>query len=752
MRGKIFITIAAGIVVVVLVALGWWWFLYHAPSTAPQSTGSFGTAQNKSSSGASGSTAQTNIGYPTIPVGQHVRTIAPGTYTFTAADGSSLGSYAVSFSDQYPNGYTITAVGKAAAFVPGTYTIGSLGTYTISDSGSSGTSTSVFSVDSTSVSFSTSTSDTGNVNTSGVDWLSGGSSTTSTDAGTVFNPTAINQVDASNPTGSGILPNISGSTSSSGSGASGALASLAAAGLIGAATCGAAQLFQTGATAAGAGAGAGAGAAAGGVGVAAGAAKTAISVQTVDFGNYVAQGAVASALGGLLGSIKGGDIAKFSVDDFWSCLTRSIAKIVLNQMTNSIVNWINNGFNGSAAFVTNPTQFFGAIADQAAGQYIQSSALSFLCSPFQLQIRIAIAQSYARRNAQQCTLSKIIGNVNGFMSGNFSAGGWPGLLAYTTIPTNNPYGAYAYAAIGLNASVQTALTNQQNELSLGNGFLDFKKKQNCNTYSESSKPDASASKSVEALPNSGSDTGQTQYEVCDLVHTTPGHVIADALGATNSSTFTELDVAKSFDEIISALITQLVTRTLQSGLSNLSGANGYSSNFYTQDQLQTQSDSQALALQMQGDTLIAQNYGGVEQGSISDIQNAQSQLNDLYNCWSSVAAASSTDQATATTNAQTASSTIAQLQTQVDAYNNEITRANSAITLLEELESSALSAASTDDVNATTNQYHSAQSQGQLISQTDLTTAQQNRTTLQSQMDALNQQTALGLQQCHATQ
>ena len=35
------------------------------------------------------------------------------------------------------------------------------------------------------------------------------------------------------------------------------------------------------------------------------------------------------------------------------------------------------------------------------------------------------------------------------MNGNFSQGGWPGLLSFTTVPTNNPYGAFAYAQVGL---------------------------------------------------------------------------------------------------------------------------------------------------------------------------------------------------------------------------------------------------------------------------------------------------------------
>src|SRR6185437_15716860 len=134
---------------------------------------------------------------------------------------------------------------------------------------------------------------------------------------------------------------------------------------------------------------------------------------------------------------------------FAGCITNVLAKAALQQITASVVNWINSGFNGQPSFITNYQQFFTNVADLAAGQFIQGAGLSFLCSPFKLQIKIAIAQSYANRGSQSCSLTSVIRNIDSFMSGNFSQGGWPGLISLTSIPTNNPYGAYAYGQIGL---------------------------------------------------------------------------------------------------------------------------------------------------------------------------------------------------------------------------------------------------------------------------------------------------------------
>lgn len=441
-----------------------------------------------------------------------------------------------------------------------------------------------------------------------------------------------------------------------------------------------------------------------------------------------------------------------TTNTFWGCLARTVARVALNQITNSVVNWINSGFgadggpgSGSPAFVTNPTQFFNNIANQSAGHFIKGSALSFLCSPFQLQIKIAIAQSYANRNsAFSCTLTKISRNIQNFMRGDFNAGGWPAMLSFTTAPTNNPYGAYIYANVGIAYTVQTAVGEQRRVLSLGNGFLDFKQKQKCRNTP--TREDASESKSVTEI---GDPEGGGSYEVCDLVTTTPGWVIAGRLGATQDSTLDQLSLAKSFDEILTALISQLITRTLQGGLLNLSGQNGYASNFYTPEELRAQREAQTLLGQLQNDTTMAQSMGGIKQGSITDIQSAQRQLHALVSCWTGVAARGN---AQAGTIAAAASSTIQSLETRVRAYNDQIQRANDVITALIEFQSRALSAGSQGDLDIIAQDYQSARSQGRVITTGDITDAQQDRTTLQSQMAALNQQTSTSLSQCNANQ
>jgi hypothetical protein len=436
---------------------------------------------------------------------------------------------------------------------------------------------------------------------------------------------------------------------------------------------------------------------------------------------------------------------------FLDCITRSVGRAVVNQITSSVVNWINGGFNGSPSFVQNYQQFFANVADLAAGEYIKGSALSFLCSPFQLQIKIAIAQSYANRNngrGASCTLSSATKNINNFINGNFNSGGWPALLNLTTIPVNNPYGAYAYAQIGLNNAQQQALANANKNITPG-GFIGYVQTYDCKAGGTGSNNQYINNSSFLSPPQAAAQICPSN---CKCKTATPGSVIESTLNSTESSTLNQLNLAKSFDEILSALITQLITKTLQQGLSNISGTQGYASNFLTPDQQQAQSAGNDFLTTLQAAQQVSQQYGSTEQGSINDIQNAQNALSNLSNCWETIATSEgtySTAQRTqAANNASTTQTQITSLEAQVAVRNNNITRANESIVAIQTLQSQTLQITSTTDLSTVQTNFNNAVSSGQIITQANVTQAQQDRATLQSQLSTLNTQTATSLAQC----
>ncbi|KKW42985.1 MAG: hypothetical protein UY93_C0006G0006 [Parcubacteria group bacterium GW2011_GWA1_56_13] len=129
------------------------------------------------------------------------------------------------------------------------------------------------------------------------------------------------------------------------------------------------------------------------------------------------------------------------------------------------------------------------------------------------------------------------------------------------------------------------------------------------------------------------------------------------------------------------------------------------------------------------------------QGSINDIQNTQQLLHTLADCYSrkgDTAEASSTQEI------------ITNYDNSIATHNASITKANQSIALLQDLQTQTLSVASAADVAAVTARFNDALGSGAIITQADVTTASQDRTTLQSYLAGRNNTTQSALQQCNA--
>ncbi len=239
-------------------------------------------------------------------------------------------------------------------------------------------------------------------------------------------------------------------------------------------------------------------------------------------------------------------------------IASGLAKLMLKSMTQSILTWINSGFQGSPAFVTDLEQFLKDRVDQTVGEFIYNdSNLNFLCSPFQLDVKIALATTYRQEAHEgldvQCTLSGVTDNVEGFLNGSFSEGGWESWFEVTQNTVNTPTGAYLEAEAEMYARIVDDQGNTIRELDWGEGFLSFK---------VCSDTDAAT----------GAETG------CDI--TTPGKVIADQLTVSLESGQQALIEADEINEIIGALFAQLAQQAI-TGVNGLLGLGGssYSSNY-----------------------------------------------------------------------------------------------------------------------------------------------------------------------------
>lgn len=249
----------------------------------------------------------------------------------------------------------------------------------------------------------------------------------------------------------------------------------------------------------------------------------------------------------------------------WDSIAWCIVNAMIEHITNSTIAWANSGFNGNPAFIENPGRFFSDLADYQAGKIISDIAYGSsrgrvnICQPFRLTVAIGLAQSYRNDSpsaldqlydGMSCRLSDItqnnffggirtqIGPSSGGLAGNTvnraSATGfvsWTDWILVTQQDANNPYGAYILANQALYSAVQARESEIRFEVGLNDGWLNFKKcsdpkdPQTCNT-------------------------------------TTPGRLIESSLNQTLGLSKQRLIMANKFDEMITAIVNNLIRVSL----------------------------------------------------------------------------------------------------------------------------------------------------------------------------------------------
>ncbi len=234
----------------------------------------------------------------------------------------------------------------------------------------------------------------------------------------------------------------------------------------------------------------------------------------------------------------------------------AVAKAILQQMTASIVDWINSGFKGSPSFIQNLNSTLIDVADQAAGTYL-NSLYPHLCAPFRIDILFALNVDYKRdRNNQPftCSITEIGEGFDSYLDGSFINGGaWDTWAKVTMNPgAYTAYGAYLEASNELDALIRDKTGKELAELGWGDGFKSFK---TCKASSTAA-------------------NGRVQEDDCSI--NTPGAYIEDTLSRNTDSGRESLVAADEIDEIVGALFAQIASKAITgtNGLLGLSGGSG----------------------------------------------------------------------------------------------------------------------------------------------------------------------------------
>lgn len=339
------------------------------------------------------------------------------------------------------------------------------------------------------------------------------------------------------------------------------------------------------------------------------------------------------------------------------------AKQLLHKITLDVINWINHGFEGSPAFLSNPGAFFLDAADQVTGAFLATNGpLSALCSPFAIDIRLSLALSKTNLTTEKytCTVGKIIeaqkngpdvivngkvirssnSSYNGFLKGDFNQGGWPAFIALTTEPQNNPYGAFLSAKADLDARINARQNVIRADLQLGQGFMSW---QSCKDVPGGTYDPENASQVNEVNGIVGNDAGTKVKKNKDGTETvqtcetqTPGSVIANQLHTSLNVPTVELELANDINAIIGALVQTLTMKVLGGGLKNFSsgGSNSEAAIMAKEINSQEALKTSVGSLKDSLNTSIAQvpKYTDQYKTAISELNNLRNKYTNIRAC------------------------------------------------------------------------------------------------------------------------
>ncbi|HEY1037096.1 MAG TPA: hypothetical protein VGE62_00775 [Candidatus Paceibacterota bacterium] len=226
----------------------------------------------------------------------------------------------------------------------------------------------------------------------------------------------------------------------------------------------------------------------------------------------------------------------------------------IEAIADATIAWANSGFEGSPAFLENPETFFQELADIEAQNFISSVAYNTagynVCEPFRVELAIGLANSYSNQTGRNrfnkvasCSMDQMQAALMSSSVGyGVEVGGGPGknkdLTGYWTAwgqarkSQNNVWGSWIAANDFLYGEIEKKGNTVKFELGLNNGWLNFAR---CEDQEAAKKGDRSSCKTY-----------------------TPGSLVQSSLEKNLDIPKDRLVMAQKFDQVISAVIENLI--------------------------------------------------------------------------------------------------------------------------------------------------------------------------------------------------
>ncbi len=233
------------------------------------------------------------------------------------------------------------------------------------------------------------------------------------------------------------------------------------------------------------------------------------------------------------------EVMAYVQDKIGPMMRDTLAKKILDYIVDETIEWVQGG--GEPKFVGDWQGFLEHAGDIAFDSLIKELGLSWLCSPFKLQVRLSVMPAQKFSQEVDCTLDDVVGNIENFYK-DFENGGW---IAYNEMwqPQNNYYGAVLMAYDEAILRINTQVRASEDEALSGGGYL-------------------SAKESTSDSDAGGDTRGQEQI-------TTPGSTI----GATvDRAVQTDTEWASNIESWLSALVNAAITRLTSQGIRDMVGS------------------------------------------------------------------------------------------------------------------------------------------------------------------------------------
>lgn len=162
-------------------------------------------------------------------------------------------------------------------------------------------------------------------------------------------------------------------------------------------------------------------------------------------------------------------------------LVTMAARVAIQSLMRSVINWANNGFEGSPAFVDDLERNLQGLGDAVADGFIAELGLrGYVNSPFRDVVMRELRASFRRSTSDAAFFERSRYNLDqysddpaAFQRGNFSRGGVRAWIHSWLSPYNNPGGALTEARAELDRLVARATDSRMTQLGWNNGVLSW---------------------------------------------------------------------------------------------------------------------------------------------------------------------------------------------------------------------------------------------------------------------------------------